>query len=166
MTFGHERGEFSPDDLDFHILQDLSHNPELTYKELATSLKVDQRTVAKRILVMREKGILIPTIEINWAKLNVEASAYVGCTTALGEKEVTKLYEFIRNNPRIVEAFKTIGVHQYFFRILDTDILTMRDSVLRDLEPLTADLTTSLISSTIKEKDYSHFFQFLRERLR
>jgi DNA-binding Lrp family transcriptional regulator len=166
MTFGNERGEFSPDDLDLHVLQDLSHNPELTYKELANSLKVDQRTVAKRILAMRENGVLIPAIEINWAKLGVRASAYVGSTTALGEKEVTKFYEFIRDNPRIVEAFKTIGAHQYFFRILDTDVQTLRDSVLRDLEPLTADLTTSLISSTVKEKDYSHFFQFLREKLR
>lgn len=165
MVFGNERREFSPDDLDLHLLQELSRNPEFTYKQLASLLKVDQRTVAKRILVMREKGVLIPAIEINWAKLGVEASAYVGSTTAHGEKEVSELHEFIRNNPRVVEAFKTIGAHQYFFKIVDTDVQTLRDSVLRDLEPLTADLTTSLISSTVK-KDYSPFLQFLREKLR
>lgn len=166
MAFRNERREFSPDDLDLHILQELSRNPELTYKELANLLKVDQRTVAKRTLVMRKEGVLIPGIEINWVKLGVEAAAYVGSTTAPGEKEVAEFYEFIHNDPRVVEAFKTIGAHQYFLRILETDIQRLRDSVLLDLEPLTADLTTSLISSTVKERDYSPFFQFLREKLR
>lgn len=166
MSFGNKRREFAPDDLDLRILQKLSRNPELTYKQLGDSLEVDQRTVAKRVVRMREKGVLIPMIEIDWARLGVEASAYVGSTTALGEKEVANLYEFFRSNPSVVEAFRTVGAHQYFFRILGLDIQTLRDSVLCDLEPLTADLTTSLVSSVVKEKDYSAFLELLRKKLR
>jgi Lrp/AsnC family leucine-responsive transcriptional regulator len=166
MSFSNERNKLVADDLDLRILQELSRNPELTYKELGGSLRVDQRTVAKRVLVMKQEGVLTLAVEINWARLGVAASAYVGSTTAAGEKEVARLHEFFRSNPRVVEAFKTIGAHQYLFRILDTDIQTLRDSVLHDLEPLTADLTTSLISSTIKERDYSPFLQLLREKLR
>ena len=112
---------------------------------------------------MKHEKVITKSIEINWQKLGISATAYVGSTTALGENYVSKLYELITKEPRVVEAYNTIGAHQYLMRVLDIGLQELRDSVLTELEPLTADLTTSIVSSEVKKRDYASFLSFLRK---
>ena len=51
-----------------------------------------------------------------------------------------------------------------FLVVLDTDLQTLREEVLRKLEPLTADLSTAIVSTRIKARNYAAFLAFLRER--
>ena len=155
--------EFKPDELDLRILEYLVKDSGVEFKRLAEALKVDQRTIAKRVSRMKEKMVFKTTIDIDWSRLGVRASAFVGSTTALGEKDVAKLIDFIRTDPRVVEAYATIGAHEYFLKVLEMDLQRLRNEVLRALEPLTADLAASVISSQIKQKDPSLFLRFLRE---
>ena len=159
-----DEDELRPDELDLKILEYLVKDSSTEFKKLAEVLGVDQRTVAKRVSRMRERKVFRTTIDIDWPRLGVRASAFVGSTTALGEKDVAKLFDFIKNDPRVVEAYATIGAHEYFLRVLETDLQSLRDEVLRALEPLTADLAASVISSQIKLKDSSRFLGFLRKR--
>lgn len=69
----------------------------------------------------------------------------------------------VRTDPRVVEAYATIGAHEYFLKVLERDLQRLRNEVLRALEPLTADLAASVISSQIKQSDPSLFLRFLRE---
>jgi DNA-binding Lrp family transcriptional regulator len=97
--------------------------------------------------------------------LDLEVSVYVGSETGLGEKDVSKLYEFIRKEPRVVEAYATIGDEEYFFQVVEENIQRLREEVLRPLEPLTADLSSSIISSKIKTRNDVELLRFIRKRL-
>lgn len=161
-----ETGGFKADELDLRILELLVKDASTQNRELASKLGIDKRTVAKRLERMRREGVLKLAVDIDWSMLGVGVSAYIGSTTALGEEDVAKLYEFIRTEPRVVEAYSTVGSNEYFLRVFDVDLQTLREEVLRKLEPLTADLATSIVSSQIKPKNLLAFLAFLLARRR
>jgi len=155
--------QFEPDDLDLEILTLLSQDGSTGYTELAKKIGVDKRTVAKHAEAMKKKGVLKIAAEIDWAMLGIGAHAFVGTQTEVGEAK-DRLYEFIRREPRVVEAYSTVGSDEYFFVVLEEDIQGLREDVLRSLEPLTADLTTAIVSTRIKERNYGGFIEFIRNR--
>ena len=149
------------DQLDLLLLEAMVHNPDISYKGLAELFRIDQRTVAKRVRKMMSDGVLKRSIEVDWAKLGL-AQALVGSTTARGIEYARKLNEIVDTDPRIVESYETLGSYHYFMKIVDADAYRMRDSVLRELDVLAADLTTILITKRIKQ-DYRSFLRYLRE---
>jgi hypothetical protein len=64
----------------------------------------------------------------------------------------------------VVEAYSTIGSDEYFFVVLEEDLQGLREDVLRSLEPLTANLTTAIVSTRIKQRSYGGFIEFIRDR--
>jgi Lrp/AsnC family leucine-responsive transcriptional regulator len=154
------------DALDLRMMELLAEDGSLTYKQLAEKLHVDKRTIAKHFDELRRNGVLRITAEIDWPRVGVNAFAFVGTMTALGDEDVAKLYEYIRNEPRVIEAYSTLGSDEYFLVVLDRDLQTLREEVLRRLEPLTADLSTAIVSRRIKTKNYAAFLSFLRQSSR
>jgi len=150
------------DEFDLLVLEVLVTRPEMNYKDIAQVLKVDQRTVAKRIKTLTSQGVLKHTLEIDWSKLGLHAEAFVGSTTSKGIGYAQKLSELMQNDPRIIEAYETLGSFQYFMRVIETDTYRMRDSILRDLDLLAAELTTTLVTRKLKQ-DYRSLIRYLRE---
>jgi len=157
-------GPFQPDPLDMKILSLLAQDGGMGYKQLAGSTGVDKRTVAKHVEILKQRGILKLVAEINWQAIGAGALAFVGTMTALGEAEVAKLYEYIKQEPRVIEAYSTIGSDEYFLTVVDLDIQTLREEVLRKLEPLTADLSTAIVSTRIKQRDDAAFLAYLTQK--
>jgi|SRR5579863_4699891 len=155
---------YVPDELDLMILEYMAQDADVQFKKLAESLKVDQRTIAKRVSKMKEQGVLKNTIEITWSRIGLGIAAYVGAETGLGEKDLVKLHEFIRKEPRVIEAYSTIGSQEYFIKILDNDLQSLREEVLMPLEPVTSKLTSSIVSSQVKQQDNVSLLRFLRQR--
>ncbi|HZW85795.1 MAG TPA: Lrp/AsnC family transcriptional regulator [Nitrososphaerales archaeon] len=151
------------DELDMLILGELSLNPKVTFRDLARKAMVDQRTVAKRVESMEKDGALKFTVSIDWSKIGVGAMAYVGSSTTIGEKTIANFLEYVRGDPRVVQAFETIGAHQYVLRVLEEDLPRLRETVLRELEPLTAELTTSVATLSVKDPGDFKFLRYLRE---
>jgi DNA-binding Lrp family transcriptional regulator len=154
---------FVPDELDLMILEYMANDASVQFKQLAEVLKVDQRTIAKRVKVMKEKGVFKNKIEVDWSRLGVTISAYVGVETSLGEEDAKKMHEYIRKEPRVIEAYSTIGDQEYIFRVMETDLQRLREEVMAKLEPITAKLTSSIISSQIKQRDDVTLLHFLRQ---
>ena len=166
MTPRSAEAPVQPDALDLEILRALMHDASLQPTDLARAVNVDRRTLTKRLERMKKSGLLRVRVDVDWSLLGVGISAYLGSTTALGEEDVAKLYDFIRHEPRVVEAYSTVGSNEYFLKILDVNLQTFREEVLRRLEPLTADLSTSIISSKMKSADYLGFLDYLEKRAR
>lgn len=156
--------QFLPDELDLRIMKLLAADGSLGYKDMAAKLGVDKRTVASHFEELQKAGVLKITAEIDWSLIGVNALAFVGTMTALGDEDVARLYEYIRNEPRVIEAYSTLGSDEYFLTVLDSDLQTLREEVLRKLEPLTADLSTAIVSRRIKGKDNAAFLSFLISR--
>ena len=155
---------FVPDELDLMILEHMATDAGVQFKQLSEMLKADQRTIAKRVGKMKESGVLRNKIEINWSRIGLGIAAYVGAETGLGEKDLTKLHEFIRKEPRVIEAYSTIGSQEYFIKVLESDLQSLREDVLMPLEPITSKLTSSIISSQVKQQDDVSLLRFLRQR--
>jgi len=154
------------DPLDLAILEKMLTNSRITFKELAETTKSDQRTIASRFERMMKLGIIKRvTIDLDWPKIGLTATAYMGSTTALGEEDRKKLFDFIRGEPRILEAETTIGSHEYFLKVIDLDIATLRAQICAPLEPLTFDLTTSVITDSIKAPDYAGLLRYVKKHL-
>jgi DNA-binding Lrp family transcriptional regulator len=157
---------FELDELDLQVLAAMLADARITFKELAEKTKNDQRTIANRFERMVKSGVIRKTtLDIDWSKLGLTAWAFMGSTTALGEQDRKRLFEFIRTEPRILQSYATIGSHEYFLEVLDLDIATLRSGVCAPLEPLTVDLTTSVVTNLIKRPDYAGLFSYLRKRL-
>lgn len=153
---------FTADEFDLLLLEAMIENPTMGYKGMAKLLRVDQRTIAKRIKALAAEGVVKQSVDIDWSKLGLQAEALVGSTTARGIEYGRRLNELINGDPRIVEAYETLGSYHYFMKIVDADTYRMRDSVLRDLDVLAAELTTTLVTKRLK-RDYRSLIRYLRE---
>ena len=151
------------DELSLRMIEELLRKPRAKYKEIGALTGHDQRTVARRIGELEAAGILTPSVEIDWRSLGMDVSALVGLTTARNQKASTLLHEYLQNDPRIVDAYETVGSSQFFLRILGGDIFSVRQTVLRDLDPLAGDMATSLVAKVIKSKDYFPLVRHIRE---
>jgi DNA-binding Lrp family transcriptional regulator len=154
---------FKPEALDLQILELLVKDASIQYRELAERIGVDKRTVAKHIDEMRRKGVIRFTVDIEWPLLGATMLAFVGSQTELGEKASEDLYDYVKGEPHVVGAFTTVGSDEYFLIVLEENLQTLREDVLKKLEPLTAELTTAIVSTAIKSNDYAPFLAHLRE---
>jgi len=155
---------FVSDELDLMILEYMAKDASIQFKKLAEILKVDQRTIAKRVSNMKEKDVFKHKIELDWSRLGIGISAYVGAETGLGEEDVKKMLDYLRKEPRVAEAYSTIGDQEYFFKVMETDLQSLREEVMTRFEPITSKLTSSIISSQIKRQDDVALLRFLRQR--
>ena len=153
-----------PDDLDLIILEKMIGDGTITFKKLAALTKTDQRTIAKRYERMKTMGIVRGvTIDVDWSKLGLEATAYIGTATSHGEEIRRKLFEFIEHEPRILDAYTTLGSHEYSMTVLDTSMERLRGSVCDRLEPLTTGLSTSIVVKPIKHPDHKGLLEYVRK---
>ena len=135
----------SVDSLDLTILDKLLANSRITFKELAEATHSDQRTIASRYQRLVKLGIIQSvTVQIDWSKIGLKTIAIIGTTTPAGEADRKKLLAFIEKECRVLEAFSTIGSHEYVMRVVDRDIAVLRNEVTTPLEPLTSGLDTSV----------------------
>ena len=155
---------YVPDDVDLFILDKMIEDSTVTFKRLAKLAKTDQRTIAKRYERLRMKGIVRrATIDVDWSKLGLDATAYIGTATSHGDESRKRLFEFIENEPRVLEAYTTLGSHEYSMVVLDASMEKLRGGVCDKLEPLTMGLSTSIVVRPIKRADHKGLLEYIRK---
>jgi DNA-binding Lrp family transcriptional regulator len=156
-------GTYVPDDLDFFVLEKLIDDSTITYKELANLAKTDQRTIAKRCERLRNVGIVRrATVDVDWSKLGLTATAFMGTATSHGDETREKFLDFIQDEPRVLEAYTTLGSHEYFMTVLDSNMEKLRSGICDRLEPMTMGLSTSIIVKSIKRPDHKGLLRYLK----
>ncbi len=149
------------DSVDLLILEKMLEDATVTFRQIARITHTDQRTIAKRFERMVKLGIVRRvTVDVDWSKMGLTANAYMGSTTALGEDQRKQLFDFIKNESRVIEAYTTLGSHEYFMKVLDRDIATLRTEICTPLEPLTV-LSTSIVVDEIKKPDFKGLLRYL-----
>jgi DNA-binding Lrp family transcriptional regulator len=148
-------GKITMDAVDASILKCLLNDVRLPFRAIAREVRMDERTVARRVETMKREGVFREVAEVDWVGLGRGTVAYVGCKTSGGEDQGAKLYRFISKQPRIVESYSTVGQNEYLLKTVTKNVHELREEVLTPMEPLTSDLATSIISSQIKRPDYS-----------
>ena len=155
---------YVPDDLDLFVLEKLIDDSSITFKEIAALAKTDQRTIAKRCENLRNVGIVRrTTVDVDWSKLGLTATALMGTATSHGDETREKLFDFIRKEPRVLEAYTTLGSHEYCMTVLDSNMEKLRVGICDKLEPLTMGLSTSVIVKSIKRPDHKGLLRYLKK---
>jgi len=152
------------DKLDLDILEALLDNARIPFRKLARQVSSDEKTVARRVTRLAERGVVRRfTVDIDYSKFGLNAIAYVGTRTTVDAAVREELFRFFRTQPRILRAEATIGGYEYMFQAIDRDILSLRENVLTPLEPLTAGLSTSIVSKTIRPPNNQLLMRLIRE---
>ena len=143
------------DEIDLRILEALVDDGRITFKELAKKFGIDERMVSRRVERLVKEGVISRfTVDIDWSKLGFEMQAYVSTRTAVGEDLRTRLFEFFDTDPRIVRVDSTVGAYEYVLYAICRNLQDFRSKIGTPLEPLTAGLSTSIVSHHIKPLDY------------
>ena len=159
------RGEL--DDLDFEILELLSRDGRAKFKDMAKALRVDERKVSRRIDRLVRIGVIKKfTIEIDWGKFGLNTMAYICTRTAAAPDVKNKLIKFFMEEPKVLRADSTIGAYEYVIQTVAIDPRDLRESIGSPLEPLTAGLSTSVISSSIKRADQASLLRAIKSQKR
>jgi len=152
-----------PDALDLLIVEKMIEDSTMTFKQLAKLTKSDQRTIATRYKRLKKEGIVKrETIEVDWSKLGLTATAFMGTATSQGDASRKELIDFVLHEPRVLETYTTLGSHEYFMKVLDTDMEKLRSEVCDELEPLTMGLSTSVVVKPVKTTDHKGLLEYLR----
>lgn len=156
-------GKYRPDDLDLFVLEKLLDDSTITFKQLAALAKTDQRTIAKRCERLRNAGIVRRTmVDVDWSKLGLNTTVFIGTASASGHETREKLLQFIQEEPRILEAYTTLGTREYVMAVVDSDLEKLRAEVCDKLEPLTIGMRTSVIVKSIKQADHKGLLKYLK----
>jgi len=143
------------DEIDLRILEALVDDGRITFKELAKKFGIDERMVSRRVERLVKEGVISRfTVDIDWSKLGFEMQAYVSTRTAVGEDLKNRLFEFFDTDPRIIRVDSTVGAYEYVLYAICRDLQDFRSKIGTPLEPLTAGLSTSIVSHHIKPLDY------------
>ena len=142
------------DEVDYRILEALLADGRITFKQLATLTECEERKVSRRVARMVKSGLIRGfKADIDWAKLGLGMTAFVGTRTAVDETVRKKLFSFLNSNPRVVSVDATVGANEYVFKAISLDLQDLRNNICTPLEPLTAGLSTSIVSGPLKKED-------------
>ena len=155
---------YVPDDLDLVVLAKMIEDSTISFKQLAKLTKSDQRTIAKRYERLKREGIVKrQTIQVDWSRLGLTATAFMGTATSRGDESRKELIDFVQHEPRVLQAYTTLGSHEYFMIVLDTNMERLRSEVCDQLEPLTMGLSTSVVVRSIKDPDHKGLLEYIRK---
>ena len=153
------------DELDLKILRVLTVDGRATLKSVAEKVGSDEKTVARRVAKLVKSGVIRRFVaEIDWSKLGVTCVAHIGTRTSADASLRRSLFEALEKQPRVVWAYATVGADEYVLLAMDKDVASLRENVIEPLEPLTAGVSSSLVSKTIKQANYSQLFELVKNQ--
>lgn len=153
------------DELDFKILRSLADDGRATFKSIAEKVGSDEKTAARRVAKLVKSGIIHRFVaEIDWSKLGVTCVAHIGTRTSADASLRRSLFKALENQPRVVWAYATVGADEYVLLAMDKDVVSLRENVVDPLEPLTAGISSSIVSKTIKQANYSQLLQLVKNQ--
>lgn len=110
----------SVDAIDAKIVSLLQGDSSLAYKDIASRLRMNESTVRKRIISLREKQVIKKfSVEVDPTKLGFEARSLIGL-----DVEPSKILEVgrrLKQVPEIRSVSTTLGEHEFLVEVWAED---------------------------------------------
>jgi DNA-binding Lrp family transcriptional regulator len=135
-------------EIDDRIVDVLTKNADLTYKEIARQLGLNQSTVRKRILSLKRRGVIRRfMVEVDEESLG--RSLYVSIALDIDPTKYMEVTKRLVVFPEIGLAFQASGGHDVFLFLWTED----RESLTRFIKKITSiDGITRVVPSFIVER--------------
>ena len=145
-------GALSLDTVDYRILHLLSHNPELTYRKLASQLEKSPATVLNRLRQLRKSGVIKgQQLVLNYEKLGYDI--FVIIELQIGKGKLRELEQKVARHPNVVAVYDCTGSFDatIFARFKNTRSM---DVFLKKIQTydFVERTNTRLVLNTIKER--------------
>jgi Lrp/AsnC family transcriptional regulator, regulator for asnA, asnC and gidA len=132
MAAGRRETEYEPDDLDRQMLALLRDDARLTVVELGRRLSLGHATAHARLRRLEAAGLVRGYhAELDYARLGLGLSAYVGLQIQQSETTRTRLAEHLRSIPEVESCAWVTGDFDVMLRIRARDTLHLQDVVFR-----------------------------------
>lgn len=136
------------DGADSRIIALLQEDASLQYKDLAKKLGMNESTVRKRILALRDRQVIRFTVEVDHLKLGINARSLIGL-----DVEPSKILEIGRSLnqiPEVRSVSTTLGEHAFLVEVWAEDSDSLSEIIRRKLAPIEG--VTKISPSILVEK--------------
>ena len=134
------------DNLDKKILNILSHNARIPFKDVAAECNVSRAAIHQRVQHLIENGVIMGSgFDVNPKSLGYSTCTYVGITLERGSmyKNVVKK---LQNIPEIVECHLTTGNYDMFIKIYTHDNAHLLSVIHEKLQPIGIQRSETMVS--------------------
>lgn len=143
------------DELDKKILEMISCNARLPFKDVANECGVSRAAVHQRVQHLIDAGVIIGSgFHVNPASLGYSTCTYVGITLEKGSmyKRVVEEFEKI---PEIVECHFTTGPYTMLVKLYARDnahLMTLLNDYLQEIDGVVSTETLISLKQSIKKE--------------
>lgn len=139
------------DELDQQILRILEEDGRISYRKLGARLGIEESTARKRVVRLREKGVLERfTIEVNDATLGRTITAFITVYPSL--KHADEVIKEVVNFKEVIEAYNLSGRCGVFLKVSFGDMKSLNSFItkLRSISGIVG-IHTCISLETIKK---------------
>ena len=137
------------DGVDSKIIAVLQGDASLAYKDVAQKLNMNESTVRKRILALREKRVIKKfSVEIDPTELGYETRSIIGLDVE--PSRILEVGELLKRVPEVRSVSTTFGEHDFQVEVWAEDQKTLLEIIHRKLS--TIDGVTKISPSILVEK--------------
>ncbi|MBO5974896.1 MAG: winged helix-turn-helix transcriptional regulator [Paludibacteraceae bacterium] len=143
------------DDLDRKILQIITKNARIPFKDVAEDCNVSRAAIHQRVQRLIEMGVIIGSgYNVNPKKLGYQMCTYVGITLERGSlyKEVVPQLEQI---PEVVECQYTLGAYTMIIKMYaknDEHLMNLLNGKIQEIKGVIATETLTCLDQPIRRE--------------
>ncbi|MFQ6086587.1 MAG: Lrp/AsnC family transcriptional regulator [Candidatus Bathyarchaeia archaeon] len=144
------------DELDQKILKILEEDGRISYRQLGKKLGIEESTARKRVLRLREKGVIERfTIEINEATLGRTITAFITVYPSL--KHADRVIKEVVNFDEVLESYNLSGRCGIFLKAMFGDMKALNKFLtkIRNIGGITG-MHTCISLETLKKPRITH----------
>jgi len=143
------------DQLDKKILNILSQNARIPFKDVATECNVSRAAIHQRVQHLIENGVIMGSgFDVNTKSLGYSTCTYVGITLERGSM-YKNVVEQLRDIPEIVECHFTTGPYTMMVKLFARDneqLMHLLNGRLQDIPGVVATETLISLEQSIKRE--------------
>ena len=143
------------DDLDKQILETISQNARIPFKDVAVDCGVSRAAIHQRVQRLIDMGVIIGSgYHVNPKMLGYRTCTYVGLSLAKGSMYKEAIEE-LKNIPEIVEAHFTTGPYSVIVKLYARDnehLMNLLNERIQEIPGVTATETMISLDQSIKKE--------------
>ena len=143
------------DDLDRKIIQIITKNARIPFKDIATECNVSRAAIHQRVQRLMDSGVITGSgYTINPKMLGFQMCTYIGITLERGSlyKEVTAQLEEI---PEIIECHYTLGPYTMLIKLYaknDEHLMELLNGKIQEIKGVVSTETLTCLDQRIKRQ--------------
>ncbi|MBO7255690.1 MAG: Lrp/AsnC ligand binding domain-containing protein [Paludibacteraceae bacterium] len=143
------------DDLDRKIIQIITKNARIPFKDIATECNVSRAAIHQRVQRLMDSGVITGSgYTVNPKMLGFQMCTYIGITLERGSlyKEVTAQLEEI---PEIIECHYTLGPYTMLIKLYaknDEHLMELLNGKIQEIKGVVSTETLTCLDQRIKRQ--------------